>query len=370
MSDPLAIAEISRHSLKDKSDQKRRSLLGQFFTPAATARLMASLSTLSKSHLRLLDAGAGAGALTAAWVDDICSRPRRPKEITLTSVEMDERFLPELKRTLKACEQSCTAAGIRCRWEIKHEDFIEMTVHSLDADLFRTVDGKFDVAILNPPYKKLRSDSVGRALLRRLGIETSNLYAAFVSLAVLLLEKGGELIAITPRSFCNGPYFLPFRRHLIHHTNFTHFHLFESRNQAFRDDEVLQENVIFRIVKGLAQQSHVLISQSSTPDDPHVIRNAVPLEQVVKKGDPQCFFHLVPDGNGHEIARTIEALPCPALRSWAHRKHGSRRGLPRQTVDPYGAIRGYRPTHLSRSLRKRRSTLAETPHQKAERHIF
>ncbi len=309
MSDPLAIAELSRRSLKGTADHKHRSMLGQFFTPPTTAHLMASLSTLSFSHLGLLDAGAGAGALTAAWVSEICSRSHRPKEISLTAIELDESFIPVLKRTLKACEQSCKTVGIRCVWEIKQEDFIEMAVHALDTDLFKTIARMFDVAIINPPYKKLRSDSVGRSLLRRLGIETSNLYSAFVSLAVLLLKDGGELIAITPRSFCNGPYFRPFRRHLTRHANLTHFHVFESRDQAFRDDEVLQENVIFRVVKGMKQQPLVLISQSRTPDDPQVIRNDVPFEQVLKKGDPQCFFHLVPDGNGHAIARIIESLP-------------------------------------------------------------
>jgi len=35
--------------------------------------------------------------------------------------------------------------------------------------------------------------------------ETSNLYTAFLAIAIKLLEPGGELVAITPRSFCNGP---------------------------------------------------------------------------------------------------------------------------------------------------------------------
>ncbi len=256
---------------------------------------MASMSTLERDSIRLLDAGAGAGALTAAWVAEICSRSQRPQEISLAAVEVDESVHPELKQTLMACERSCAAAGIRCRWEIQLDDFITTTVHSLDADLFRRETSKFDVAILNPPYKKLRSDSTSRSLLHRLGIETSNLYTAFVSLALLLLNDGGELIAITPRSFCNGPYFRPFRRHLLRNASLTHVRLFETRNQAFRDDEVLQENVILRMVKGKEQQSHLLISQSRSPEDPHVTENEVPFDQVLKKDDPQLFFHLVAD---------------------------------------------------------------------------
>ncbi len=308
--DPMAIAEISRRSLKNMPDQKRRNSLGQFFTPPAIARFMASMSTLERESLRLLDAGAGAGALTAAWVTEICSRPRLPREISLLAVEVDESLHPTLKQTLKACEQTLAAHGVRCRWEIRLDDFITMAVHSLDDGLFRLEAVKFDVAILNPPYKKLRSDSTSRGLLHRLGIETSNLYAAFVSLALLLLDDGGELVAITPRSFCNGPYFLPFRKHLLRHASLTHVRLFETRDQAFRDDEVLQENVILRAVKGVRQQPHVLISQARSPEDADVLQNSVPFSQILKENDPQAFLHLVVDDSGHAIAQTVESLPC------------------------------------------------------------
>ena len=60
MSDPMAIADVSRRSLKHKADQEQRSSLGQFFTPPAIARLMASMSSLSRDSLRFLDPGAGA----------------------------------------------------------------------------------------------------------------------------------------------------------------------------------------------------------------------------------------------------------------------------------------------------------------------
>jgi adenine-specific DNA-methyltransferase len=310
MADPIAIAEISRRSLTNKAEESRRTALGQFFTPPEVARFIAAMSAISMNNVRLLDAGAGGGALTAAWVAEICSREQHPSRVSLTAYEIDEGLLPQLKRTLAACKHTCEEVGIHCTWEVRAEDFIQAAVQSLDNDLFSTGTMTFDVAVLNPPYKKLRSDSAARSLLHRLGIETSNLYAAFVALAVLLLNKGGELIAITPRSFCNGPYFRPFRQHLLRYTSLTHVHIFETRDQAFREDKVLQENVIFRTVKGVPQQSHVLISQSRAPDDPHVTKNIVSFDRVLKKDDSQSFFHLVSDDNGHAIARTIESLPC------------------------------------------------------------
>ncbi len=66
VSDPLATAEEARQHLSATLDTTRRRTLGQFFTPPATARLMASMSTLLRQRVRLLDAGAGVGALTAA----------------------------------------------------------------------------------------------------------------------------------------------------------------------------------------------------------------------------------------------------------------------------------------------------------------
>jgi adenine-specific DNA-methyltransferase len=260
--------------------------------------------------MRFLDAGAGIGALTAAWVGEICARSVRPKEVVLTAYEVDATLLPALRRTMTACEQACTAVGVACTWELREGDFIESVVQELDGGLFQTVRPAFDVAILNPPYKKFHTESRTRQLLRRLNIETSNLYTAFLALAILLLEEGGELIAITPRSFCNGPYFRSFRRHLLQQVSLTRLHVFEARDHAFRDDEVLQENVILRAVKGVPQQRTVCISQSRTPDDPIVFQRNVPFERVIRPDDSQAFIHLVTDDYGHALAETMEALPC------------------------------------------------------------
>jgi adenine-specific DNA-methyltransferase len=310
MPDPLSIAEVARQEQNGALDRDRRSQLGQFFTPAATARLMAATSSHTRGTLRLLDAGAGIGALTAAWVSEICSRSVRPKEIMLTAYELDQALLPALRQTLTACEAACAAVGIRCKWEVLATDFIESAVDMLDAGLFQTEPAKFDVAILNPPYKKFRSESRTRRVLRRLNIETSNLYTAFLALAVMLLDKGGELIAITPRSFCNGPYFRPFRKHFLQNVNLTRLHVFASRDHAFRDDDVLQENLILHAVKGMPQQTLVSVSESHTPDEPAARRRSVPFECVVRPHDAESFIHLVPDENGHALAKTIETLPC------------------------------------------------------------
>ena len=57
------------------------------------------------------------------------------------------------------------------------------------------------------------------------------------------------MVAIVPRSFCNGPYFKPFREQFFSLMNLRHVHVFEKRDSAFEDDEVLQENIIIHAVK-------------------------------------------------------------------------------------------------------------------------
>ena len=82
-----------------------------------------------------------------------------------------------------------------------------------------------------------------------IGLETSNLYAAFLAVAAELLKPEGELVAIVPRSFANGTYFTPFRQRFTETVAFHHIHVYESRSKAFADDAVLQENIIFRAVR-------------------------------------------------------------------------------------------------------------------------
>src|SRR5262249_34002780 len=137
----------------------------------------------------------------------------------------------------------------------------------------------FTCAILNPPYRKIHTDSEPRRLLRQLGIETSNLYTGFLAVAMLLLDAGGELVAITPRSFCNGTYFNPFRRSFLTKMSLRRLHVFESRQQAFREDEVLQENVILHAVKEGPRPGKVLVTSSAGPEDDVPLARAIPYDQ-------------------------------------------------------------------------------------------
>ncbi len=71
---------------------EQRAELGQFLTPAPLARLMAGLARPAAGDIRLLDPGAGVGSLSAAWIEEIIGREKRPRSIHLTVCEIDPQL--------------------------------------------------------------------------------------------------------------------------------------------------------------------------------------------------------------------------------------------------------------------------------------
>lgn len=287
--------EFYRTDANRKLSLETRSALGQFMTPVPVASFMASLFNKPSSKIvQLLDPGAGVGSLTAAFVENLCQSEDHPERLSVTTYEVDSVLINYLNSTLKSCRQKCEERGIKFDYEILQNDFICSAAEMLNDDLFSFNPQKsnFTHVILNPPYKKIHSDSQHRLLLRSVGIETSNLYTAFLSLAIKMLQKDGELIAIVPRSFCNGPYFKPFRKFLLKNMGLQHIHVFESRDQAFGDDEVLQENLIFHAIKG-RKPVKVTISSSVGPEFDSLTIFEASCDQIVDMADPDLIIHIV-----------------------------------------------------------------------------
>lgn len=270
--DPLRLAKVSHLVETLRTDPRKRAQLGQYFTTDRTATFMASLFAVSTDPVRLLDAGAGFGALSAAFVTNACACRLRPSSLHITAIEVDAGLLPFLRNTLDTCAQRCSDAAIAFTYTIVHRDFIDYATEQLAQGRPLIPSQPYNRAILNPPYGKIGSQSAHRQMLRAIGIETSNLYSAFVAIAVELLEGGGELVAITPRSFCNGPYFRPFRQMFLRSMALRHIHIYTSRDAAFRSDSVLQENVIYHAIKG-GVRDQVQISASKGDSTIDLSRN-------------------------------------------------------------------------------------------------
>lgn len=73
-------------------DAKQRGELGQFFTPPSVARFMASMFETRSPSVRLLDAGAGVGSLSTAFVAEALGWKKSPEKISVTAYEIDKNF--------------------------------------------------------------------------------------------------------------------------------------------------------------------------------------------------------------------------------------------------------------------------------------
>ena len=297
-------AEYYRVDAALKLDPKKRSVLGQYMTPAPIGRFMASLFTDLSGDLRILDPGAGVGSLTAALVERLCNEPAKPRSVVWVCYEIEPLLTTYLSNTLKEAEIQCQAAQIKAISQVYEEDFILTHPAGPQADIFQGGDtaDDFSHVIMNPPYKKINSGSAHRAELRKAGLETSNLYTGFMFLAAQRLRKGGEMVAIVPRSFCNGPYFKPFREKFFSMMALRHIHVFEKRNSAFKGDDVLQENIIIYAVKGERPAQVKITTSSDGAFDldsgsgeylaHDMTQRTVAYSSIVRSDDPDKFVHI------------------------------------------------------------------------------
>lgn len=281
-----------RRMASSKLDPERRSELGQFMTPSAIADFMASLFQFWPRHIRLLDPGAGVGSLTEAFVNVWKSRRTSGSQIDITAYEIDPLLIRFLNSRLRVLSQLVSNDSHVIASDVIERDFIAEATFALSFG-----GPRFTHVILNPPYRKIGATSEKRQLLRGVGIETVNLYSAFLALAIALCEQGGEIVAIIPRSFCNGTYFRPFREWFMERAALTHIHVFESRRRAFQDDDVLQENVIVRLVRGV-RQGDVTVSNSLDASFSDYTQRSVPFQEVVYPTDGERYIRIPAlDGN-------------------------------------------------------------------------
>lgn len=178
------IADVNRLEANGKLDQKLRGKLGQFMSSSAVSKLLANMFESLDGEHRLLDAGAGVGSLTAAFVDRVLPYAEK---IDSTSYELSNVMNHYLADTLQNCADLSLSNNVQWEQEVLEDDFIE---HSVSLLLDSNFKPKYNKAILNPPYLKIAAKGSERAALRKVGFETGNLYSAFVGLAIKQLENG------------------------------------------------------------------------------------------------------------------------------------------------------------------------------------
>ena len=305
VSDLLERSERRRIAALSALPSHQQNDLGQFFTPIQAARLIADQFDLPEAgRVRVLDPGAGSGTLTAALAARIFTeRPRLGVEIV--AVEVDPSACLHLRNTLTDIRETGRSIGRSINFELVEQDFIHACAGI--ADRHTALDKPFDLVIMNPPYRKLASSSLHRRMLLGQGVDCPNIYAGFIALSVILLAKLGQIVAITPRSFTNGPYFSQFRNFLLDQVALDRIHTFESRSTVFADTGVLQENIIVSATKGRAASLVTLSTSFGHVDE--VATRVVQAAEVVRPNDRHRFIRIPSSMDDTAVAELMASMP-------------------------------------------------------------
>ncbi len=301
------------------SAEKQKSR-GQYFTPIGVARFMAGSVKPVKRAVRILDPGAGAGILACAVCEHLVSSKIRPSEVVIEAWENDDALFPVLKRALVFVQRKLEANGVPTALKIRSNDFVLAYGHflgnSLDLFASQISEPTFDIAISNPPYFKI-AKSDPRALAAASVVHGQpNIYGLFMAIAARLLDRDGQLVTITPRSFASGPYFRMFREFFFEMMRPELLHVFESRTEAFRRDGVLQENIIMKAVKkpgwaAAGKFGQIVISSSARENDLlGPTQRKVPVGSVLDMTSRQKFLRIPITEKEDEVMKTVDSWPA------------------------------------------------------------
>ena len=295
-----------RHEAATTADARKQ--MGQVFTPPGVCSFMAGLLTRIPDRFRLLDAGAGIGALSAAVCERVLTL-RSPRHVEIVLYETDPALLPLLEENLRHCRQALKAAGHELRYSIHGEDFILGTQGRGQRTLFdagETAD--FDAVIMNPPYFKIAAGSPHATAMGDAIRCQPNIYTLFMARAAELLRPNGEMVAITPRSFCNGLYFRDFRRWFFKRMTLRQIHLFECRRSTF--ENVLQESVITHSQRLGVAIPATTITTSLGRDIPAGLEGlTVPTAKVLDDASGDMVLRIPATGEESAIIDAVEAWP-------------------------------------------------------------
>lgn len=284
-----ALSDARRSATTDD----HKSSWGQYFTPSEIAAFMASKARITPGQsLTVLDPGAGTGILGVAVARQAFAAGASTVRLIAVEAEPDTRGL--LQRSMALAQLQL---GKDFRPVIRGEDFLDLQHPRIGVPPLPAVD----VVIANPPYFKMSPSEVR-------GGDAPNAYARFMEVSADLLRPGGQLLFIVPRSFASGYYYQRFRRRFHASMVLESVHLFDSRRDAFSDDEVLQENIIVAYRKGGPPVERVEISSSAGVSDLEQPRRfVVPRDLVFLPRDPSGVLYLPTGAEDAATMRTVLA---------------------------------------------------------------
>lgn len=279
----------------------QRKKFGQFFTTAQTAKFMASLFEIdfNKPELDILDAGAGTGILSAAFLDHIYSSGYKGI-VNLTCYETDSVVLPILIQNLKLAQNNYDI-----NFNILVQNYITSQCFGSNT-LFEDDSSKYDYIIGNPPYMKIPKDAPEAQTMSAVCYGAPNLYFLFWAMGIYNLKPEHEMVYIIPRSWTSGAYFKRFRDYLFDNCVITDIHLFDSRDKVFGKESVLQETIIVKIKKTAVKPQKILITSSSTSQFNDTRTFEASYETVVPHNR---LVYLITNKQEEQVLSRINILP-------------------------------------------------------------
>lgn len=220
---------------------------GQFFTPLSIANFMSSFGKTDKEKIKILDPGCGIGILSIALAEALVTNCNNLKIIELVAFETDIQILPYSELCLEYLRLWLSKRNVDFTFFLCKNDFVLHNSFVLNNQVNQVEE--YDIVISNPPYFKLPKNDTRIKIAQSVIYGQSNIYSIFLIISAKLLKENGQMLLITPRSFCSGSYFRLFREIFFSLVDLKTIHLFNSRKAAFKKDNVLQENLIIEAIR-------------------------------------------------------------------------------------------------------------------------
>lgn len=291
------IAEISKNasSSLSKLDKKKYAA---YFTPKPLSDHMVTVANFNGGKLG--DKGAGAGILSAsAAARYLLSNNKKP--CLVSAYEINPAIKSFLESSYEAVAKQAKELNSVFNYQICG-DFLEATQMALSKE-----NSDYDNIIINPPYFKISpKDDFNQLIKAHRGFTLPNIYSAFMFLSLELLKPMGQLTALVPRSFFNGAYHKAFRHYIRKHYSIDSITRYRSRSNVFKDENLLQENVII----SFSNQKQVDTIKIYTYDNPESeIENTMELPSEVLLDNHHDIFALPADLKELEAYNYVKNMP-------------------------------------------------------------
>jgi adenine-specific DNA-methyltransferase len=310
---------------------------GLYLTPVEVADFIAGQASTA-SEMRILDPAAGSGTLLCALVEHLATAETPTRKVELTAYETDPDLQTALETVLDDLKSWAAEHQVEACIRIEKRDFVlahagnlRSTEHLFD----QRPTESFDLVVANPPYFKISKDDPRAQAAMVVVHGQPNIYALFMAATATLLQKGGEFLFITPRSFASGPYFRLFREKFFTNIRPVGVHVFGSRREAFGRDEILQESIILKGVRDDGWQHNcegfelAISGSAGIADIAHLTRRSLPLNDALDmssnakilrlpiQADEDAALRLVDSWTGslHQYEMNISTGPVVPFRA-------------------------------------------------------